>query len=280
MSFLLYFGHVNIDISLRVEDFGDVGESREVYSYFSRIGGTAYNAYRGLRALDVPAEIFSVVGPEIREDIDGYLVRDRRNPTCWIITNGQEQMAYLYQGLWKELHKMDVELPLEKYEWLHFSTGNPRFYVKIARKARRLGKKIAFDPSQEIHYVYTREIFKEILHLSDMFFCNIQEYERAREYAPSLLEEKIIIRTEGPRGASFYTPQNGWIHIPTLLARVVDTTGAGDTFRAGFYAALYRGYDILDAVKYGNLAALSVVESSRSYYEGTWGTLENMRNKI
>ncbi len=280
MPFLLYFGHVNTDIFLRVGDFGNVGESREVYSYFSRIGGTAYNAYRGLRALNVPSEIFSVVGPNFEEDIEGHLVRDERAPTCWIITNGQEQMAYVYQGLWNELHKMDIDLPVEKYEYLHFSTGNPKFYVKIAREARDLGKKIAFDPSQEIHYVYTKELFEKMLGLSDIFFCNVQEYQRAREYAPSLLEEKIIVRTEGSRGASFYTPQNGWIHVSTSPARVVDTTGAGDTFRAGFYAALYRGHDILGAVKYGNLAARMVVESSKTYYDGTWESLEDMGNKI
>jgi len=277
MPYILYFGHVNIDVMLKVQSFGNIGESREVLSYERRLGGTAYNAYRSLIALGVPAKIFSVIGPDV-EGIDGYFVRDDRTPTCWLITDGKEQMAYIYQGKWKDLGRMEVDIPVEEFEWFHFSTGNPEFYIKIAMRAKEKGKKIGFDPSQEIHYVYDEKTFMEMLSLADLFFCNEKEYEKALNFAQDKLFEKIVIRTEGENGASVFIPNQGWMHIESERVKVVDTTGAGDTFRAGFYAALYCGYGIMEAVKYGNLAASKVVQSKNTFYTGTWNSL--MRNKI
>ncbi len=272
MSYLLYFGHVNIDVMLRVQNFGNVGESREVVSYETRLGGTAYNAYMSLLALRVPSKIFSVIGPEI-EGIDGYFVRDDKTPTCWLISDGREQMAYVYQGKWKEMDRMEIDIPIEEFEWLHFSTGNPKFYIGVARKAKELGRKISFDPSQEIHYIYDEKTFMEMLSLADLLFCNEKEYEKALNFAKNKLFEKIIIRTEGEKGASIFVPDEGWDHIEAEKVNVVDTTGAGDTFRAGFYAALYRGYGIKESVKYGNLAAAKVVQTKSTFYTGTWDDL-------
>ncbi len=273
MSYILYFGHVNIDVILRIQNFGNLGESREVLGYESRLGGTAYNAYRSLISLRVPSKIFSVIGPEI-EGIDGYFVRDDKTPTCWLITDGKEQMAYIYQGKWKKLHRMEIDIPIEDFEWLHFSTGNPEFYIKMAKKAKELGKKISFDPSQEIHYIYNEKTFMEMLSFADLFFCNEKEYEKAFNFAQDKIFEKIIIRTEGEKGASIYMPNEGWEHIEAEKVNVVDTTGAGDTFRAGFYAALYRGYGIKEAVKFGNLAAAKVVQSKDTFYTGIWEDLD------
>lgn len=274
MKFILYFGHVNIDIILRVTKFPKRGESSEVIEVKERIGGTAYNAYKSLRALNVPTDIFTVVGEDFAEKLEGYIIRGEKTPRCWIATDGIEQMAFVYQGIWKHLDKLKFNLlDLEKYQYLHFSTGNPRFYISIAREGRRLGKEIAFDPSQEIHYIYDASLFKELLSLSSLFFCNEKEYEKAQQLAPDILKEKIIIRTEGERGASLHLPSKGWIHFPAYPVKVVDTTGAGDSFRAGFYAALYRGYSMEDAVKYGNLVASKVVSSENTYYQGRWEDL-------
>ena len=118
MHYLLYFGHVNLDIILRVKDFSEIGESREVVYYEARWGGTAYNSYKSLINLGVPVKIFSVIGPEMKEDLDGYFVRDMRNPTCWVITNGKEQMAYIYQGKWKKDKELKIDMSfIDKFQW-------------------------------------------------------------------------------------------------------------------------------------------------------------------
>lgn len=271
MPYLLYFGHVNIDTILRVRDLPERGESREVVEIKERTGGTAYNTYKSLRALGVPAHIFTVVGKDFREELEGIIIRGEITPRCWIVTDGREQTAFVYQGLWKKKDALNIPRErLRDYEILHFSTGNPHFYLKVAREAKKMGIKIGFDPSQEIHYIYNQEIFRELLELADYFFCNENEYEKAEKWADDILKKKTVIRTEGEDGASLYLPERGWSHYPAEEVRVEDTTGAGDSFRAGFYAALYRGKSLEECVKYGNKVAGKVVSSSISYYIGTW----------
>ncbi len=282
MNRVLYFGHVNIDVLLRVSGIPSRGESTEVVKMSERIGGTAYNAYKGLKSLGVPVDIFTVVGQDFEEKLDGYVIRGERTPMCWIVTDGKEQTAFVYQGLWKNKQRLNLDLRvLENYSHIHFSTGNPHFYLRVALRARELGKIIAFDPSQEIHYIYSKDIFKRMLSLSNFFFCNEREYEKALEFAPELLKRKIVIRTEGARGASLYSPTKGWRYFPAYKVDVVETTGAGDSFRAGFYAALYHGYSIEDAIKAGNWVASRVVSSSSTYYTGRWEELsESLRTDV
>lgn len=61
--------------------------------------------------------------------------------------------------------------------------------------------------------------------------------------------------------------------VPGFSVNVVDTTGAGDCFAAGFLTALYRGMDIVQAARFANaVGALGVqklggVEGLRTYDE-------------
>jgi sugar/nucleoside kinase (ribokinase family) len=51
------------------------------------------------------------------------------------------------------------------------------------------------------------------------------------------------------------------IRVPACLANVVDTTGAGDCWDAGFMAALASGEDILTAARLGNACAAFCIEA-------------------
>ena len=50
---------------------------------------------------------------------------------------------------------------------------------------------------------------------------------------------KVVLITEGAKGATAYTAR-GSVHVDTPKITVADTVGAGDTFNAGFLAALDR----------------------------------------
>jgi ribokinase len=57
--------------------------------------------------------------------------------------------------------------------------------------------------------------------------------------------------TLGARGVLFHAPGQS-VHVPAVtVGPVIDTTGAGDAFVGGFAAALARGTDPLDAVRFG-----------------------------
>ena len=73
-----------------------------------------------------------------------------------------------------------------------------------------------------------------------------------------LLEKGIknVVITLGEKGAFFANNDEKFsLPIANLPNPVVDTTGAGDAFNAGFAAALTEGQNIKDALKFASATA-------------------------
>jgi sugar/nucleoside kinase (ribokinase family) len=70
---------------------------------------------------------------------------------------------------------------------------------------------------------------------------------------------EIVVVTRGPLG-SMVVANNSVIEIPAHpVDAVVDTTGAGDLFAAGFLYGYTQGYDLADCAELGSLAAAEVI---------------------
>lgn len=83
---------------------------------------------------------------------------------------------------------------------------------------------------------------------------SVPEAERA---ADALLSRGVgaAIITLGENGALYRDPRQS-VHVPAFrVGDVVETTGAGDAFNGAFAAALARGSDAIDAVRFGCAAA-------------------------
>jgi sugar/nucleoside kinase (ribokinase family) len=90
----------------------------------------------------------------------------------------------------------------------------------------------------------------------DWLFLNDAE---ARLYGRVVRRRNTVIK-RGPRGATALVgdkPING----PAARARVVDSTGAGDAFNAGFLAALLHGATPAQALRLGNYVAARSIEA-------------------
>ena len=84
-------------------------------------------------------------------------------------------------------------------------------------------------------------------------------YKRQAENAAMQLLEKGIknvVITLGEKGAFFANSEEKFsLPIANLSNPVVDTTGAGDAFNAGFAAALTEGQNIKDSLKFASATA-------------------------
>ena len=90
----------------------------------------------------------------------------------------------------------------------------------------------------------------------------IYESASAEEIARRLLAggASTVVIKMGAQGCLVAQGTN-CTRVPALPARVVDTTGAGDCWNAGFVAALAHGEDVFTAALIGNAAAAFCIEA-------------------
>jgi sugar/nucleoside kinase (ribokinase family) len=138
--------------------------------------------------------------------------------------------------------------------------------IKIAHAAER---QVAFTLSESVCIAGRKESFSEMIGSGgvDLLFCNedeaLQLVERTDlEGALEELNAKVptLVVTKGPDGAIGI--ENGErIEIPAAPVRqVVDTTGAGDLFAAGFLAARCKGASLERCLWTGAIAAGEVIQ--------------------
>lgn len=279
-NFVGVFGHVVMDYIVTLRRLPKPNTSIEILDRQRYFGGTGGNLARAAARLGVSASLASFVGGDFPADYrmalrkDGVdtadlrAVRGANTPTAWVFSDPRgNQMAVIDQGPMKEAARFPVlRHSVRDVELVHLATGRPEYYVRVAELAESLGRSIAFDPSQEIHYVYTPRLFRALLSQSKYFFGNEAEIVRAKRLARVTSTEgllrttAVVVATLGSRGSAVYT-REGRIRIPRIPPRrVVDVTGAGDAYRAGFYAGLARGFDLRRCGILGSAVASFVVE--------------------
>ncbi|MFW6142320.1 MAG: carbohydrate kinase family protein [Candidatus Saliniplasma sp.] len=280
-NYLRVFGHTAVDIILQTDSLPKPNSSTAVKERTKRWGGTGANIAKAAADLNVKTGLSSFVGEDFPEEYEMSLVesgvdidelvklKHGRTPTCWIVTEPSgDQMALMDQGAMDMVREREANREcIENSEVIHIGTGRPEYYRKIMNIAKGEGKTVAFDPAQELRYVYEPQLFSEMLDMADIFFCNETEAELAVEYLrieniQGLLDlVDTVIVTKGSRGSTIYnhkTKEN----VPAFEPKeIVDPTGAGDSYRAGFYAGRNRGYDLFESCLIGSARASFALES-------------------
>jgi ribokinase len=100
----------------------------------------------------------------------------------------------------------------------------------------------------------------EASHLSGIEVVDLDSAEKAAKRLLELGVKEVII-TLGAEGAMHCT-QEACQHIKAPTVKVVDTTGAGDTFTGGLATALTEGFEIDKALCFANHAAALAVTKS------------------
>jgi len=279
-NYLGAFGHVAMDYIVSLRRLPTPNTSIEILDRERYFGGTAGNLARAAARLGVKVSLASFVGadfpPDYRQALekegvdtaDLRTIRSANTPTVWVFSDTKgNQMAVVDQGPMKEIGRLPLlRHSVQDVELVHLGTGRPEYYLRVAKLATDLRKTIAFDPSQEIHYVYTPRLFRELLRRSTYFFGNEAEIVHAKRFARVTSTEgllrstEVVVATLGSRG-SIICSRDGRIRIPRVRPRkVADVTGAGDAYRAGFYAGLARGLDLRRCGILASAVASFVVE--------------------
>ena len=196
---------------------------------------------------------------------------------CCVIAvtpDGHRSMS-TYLGACRELTPDDIDeaqiraasiLYVEGYMWDdERSKAAIRKAIGIAKREHR---KVAFTLSDPFCVGRYRD---EFLHLMrddiDILFANEEEVKALFEVAdfePALNRSRewrgLAVLTRSEKGCVVADPQ-GQVHAQAAepVAKVLDTTGAGDQFAAGFLSGLSRGRDMPTCARLGAIAAAEVI---------------------
>ncbi|MDE2227677.1 MAG: adenosine kinase [Alphaproteobacteria bacterium] len=136
-----------------------------------------------------------------------------------------------------------------------------------AAAAHRAGRKVALSLSDPFCVDRHRAEFRDLVdrHVDVLFaneheICSLYETEHFEIAAEAVRGHcDIAVLTRSERGSDIVT-QADLLHVaPWRVARVVDTTGAGDLYAAGFLYGLTHGRDLATCGKLGSLCAAEII---------------------
>lgn len=277
--YLSVYGHVTVDQIISIERFLPPGITADALSKKTTLGGTGPNIAVAAARLGCPTALCAFVGADfpakymdvIRDAgviMDDFRVLEGEETSTCVIVNDEEleTRVFFYQGPQGCADRlgMTLDATAKRSERVHFCTGQPSYYLSLMESLSG-GPSIAFDPAQEVHRVWSPDLVKRALPMADSLFCNGLEAETICRYLgiDDVLDAgpSLVVRTDGDRGSTARVGDET-LGIPLVrAAKAVDVTGAGDNYRAGFYAALHRGYGVPEALVVASSVASFAVES-------------------
>ncbi len=142
-----------------------------------------------------------------------------------------------------------------------------RSFARIFREAQEMGLSTSFDPNSDPAHAWSDNIRKVFAH-TDVLFLNETEAlkltskSNARDALKTLSTDvPCVVIKLGPRGA--LAAKSGEITSASgFKVKATDTTGAGDSFAAGFISSYLRGHSLKNCLYAGNACgALSTLQA-------------------
>jgi len=272
----------------------DAEEAERLYSHMGPAhevsGGSAGNTAAGIAAFGGRAGFIGQVAPDqlgefYRHDLTAAGVEfitpasDIGVPTARsmiLVTPDGHRTMNTFLGAAQHLpaSALDEEqirsakiLYLEGYLW---DPETPRYaMVRAIEVAREAGRKAAFTLSDTFCVDRHRDGFNELLDTGriDILFANQAEIEALAgvahlESAVAAVKDKveILVVTRSEDGA-LATRGHERADVPAEpIEKLVDTTGAGDLFAAGFLFGIARGRRLEQSLRLGAIAAAEVIQ--------------------
>lgn len=271
----------------------ELGGKYRIAELYEAVGGVAANVAWALAKLGVRAAPYTRIG---RDEIGHWILREFRRvgvPTDKVFVDPSVRsdlsaiIVLSQSGDRTIFHNRDANdhleiLPerLKGAGWFFVSAQNGNWEDKIRAiitTAQSSGTKIAYNPGQH-NLRENPALAMELVSKSETVLLNKDEaLELVMKSHPDatpdrLNDEKFLMSalvatgvksigmTDGDRGA-WGTDGTGYWHCPIgEVPRIVDTTGAGDSFSSAFFAAIaFHGKSIPDALRWGIAESGSVV---------------------
>lgn len=248
-----------------------------VESLVRRPGGIAANVAYTMALLGERPTVMATVG----SDFDDYRaeLEARGVDTSGIVTipdlftasffvntdTTNAQIASFYSGAMErasELHFADLG---EKPPLAMISANDPAAMDHYIDECRELGIPYVYDPSQQTVRLDGEGLRKGIASCQSLFVNDYEfgliEEKTGLSVTEILENSQFVVITKGEHGAEIHTGQ-GVIEIPAVEPiQMVDPTGVGDAFRAGFLTGYLHDFEFERCGQMGSVAAAYCLEN-------------------
>lgn len=276
------YGEVLLDMISREE-----APLKECVNFTRYFGGSPANVLVNMQRLDNQTAFISRIGKdEFGEYLTEILENEGVNLDCmqydskkatpiifvnksketpsWLAYRGADINLQISDKIYKKIDNSSIffmgsfilsENPARStaIETLDYAVNNNKFF--------------AFDPSFRASLWPEgnkgKEIIKDILSQADIIKPSLDDayHLYGQDHPENYLKKyhdagaKIVILSLGKDGVLLSDGSNEAVHLPVLSEKVVDVTGAGDSFWAGFLTGVLKGLPIKRAAKLGNAVA-------------------------
>jgi sugar/nucleoside kinase (ribokinase family) len=276
-------GDVNVDLLIEGVTELEIDKEKLATRMDLVLGGSSGITAFNLAKLGTRVGIVSVIG----KDSFGQFVEERLGAagvqmealrrhatektgiTIWHSKN-QKRAAVTYPGTIAMLRAKDISDDyLRGARHLHIGhyfllTELHKDAARLFRKAKQLGLTTSVDCNYDPTEHWDSGI-RDVLRYTDIFFPNEDEsrFLTGKKSASGAARElgklagTVVVKL-GVRGALVYARGESF-RVPAVKARVVDTTGAGDSFDAGFLSRFLRGGSLRECARAGASAGARCV---------------------
>jgi len=270
------FGALNVDKLYRVNRIAGEGEESFILSVKESLGGSAANTIVGLARLGLRTGFIGKVAndPEGKLLLDDFrregantdgIVTAREGKSgkvsAFVDKNG-ERALYVHPSVNDTLTFEEINLEYVKQtEFLHLTSVDEKPFQAQKELIEELPNvKVSLDPGE----IYARKSLPTLKPIMKRCFVVMPSEGEIKlltgkgwkEGAKRLLKEgaSIVAVKLGEKGCYVTDGRQSRI-VPPYKTSVVDTTGAGDAFCAGFLYGLIRKKDLYECGRLGNLVA-------------------------
>jgi sugar/nucleoside kinase (ribokinase family) len=244
-------------------------------------GGRGANFATALAALQRDVRLVACVGGDFAEsayrhelesrgiDTDGlYWSAESVTPHVFIFGNNKDSRVYQYRDRRPELAADFCEWAADNARrWQHDVLYCTSEVPDANRAALRhsMGRHKVFAPGHDI-VQYEPACLEECLELANVLLVNTVECGNLEQRIQRPIESLrrgyyALVVTQGGDGSLVYLPEEV-VEVPLCRPRqVVDVTGSGDAFAAGFVHCMIDNDDPVSAARTGSVLSSFVVES-------------------
>jgi sugar/nucleoside kinase (ribokinase family) len=302
---VLVVGELNVDlIGTGLQTFPVLGREIIAQEMMLTLGSSSAILACGLAKLGVPVTFISKIGKddfgkfcldalEARKVRADLVIRDAKLRTGLTVSlNFRDDKAQVtYPGAIPHLYYKDIpQKVFRQNDHLHISSfflqeGMLGSFPQLFQDAKYIGMSTSLDPNCDNKNQWNSGIWKcleyvDILMLNEMEAVNIAKAKSVNR-ALEIFAQKVptVVIKLGSKG-TLAKSRGQVIQLPAFKIRTIDSTGAGDSFDAGFLCSHLNSFDLRKSLTIANACgALSTQALGGTTAQPDWDEIQRFLRK-